>query len=123
MWRALNPIVEFLGAELHGRSNLRQVYAPIVSDNPEPGLAGEKFIAGKTYFSVRLIELRLATAGRYLTEFLPMCTCVLSFQQAGGEKRTIPFIAGADMIRGLVGPNAPAGAAQRDAVAKLPPAP
>jgi hypothetical protein len=119
MWSVLNPIVEFLGAELHGRPNLRQIYAPIGSDNPEPGLAGEKFVAGKTYFSVRLIELRLATAGRYLTEFLPMCTCVLSFPQVGGEKRTIPFIAGADMIRGLVGPNAPADAAKRIAFANL----
>jgi hypothetical protein len=119
MWSVLNPIVEFLGGEFHGRLNLRQIYTPIASDNPEPGLAGDKFVAGKTYFSVRLIELRLATAGRYLTEFLPMCTCVLSFQQAGGEKRTIPFIAGADMIRGLVGPNAPADAAKRIAFANL----
>jgi hypothetical protein len=118
MWRAIEPIVEFLGAEFHGRTNLRQIYAPIVSDSPEPGLAGEKFEAGRSYFSVRLIELRLATAGRYLTEFLPMCTCVLSFQQAG-DKRTIPFIAGADMIRGLVGPNAPADAAKRIAFANL----
>jgi hypothetical protein len=118
MWRAIEPIVEFLGAELHGRTNLRQVYAPIVSDSPELGLAGEEFLAGKSYFSARLIELRLAKAGRYLTEFLPMCTCVLSFQQAG-DKRTIPFIAGADMIRGLVGPNAPIDAAKRISFANL----
>jgi hypothetical protein len=118
MWRAVKPIVEFLGGELHGRPNLRQIYAPIVSEEAAPGLNGEKFVAGKTYFSVRLVELRLATAGRYLLEFLPMCTCVLTFQNAG-EKRTIPFIAGADRIRGLLGPDAPADAAKRIALANL----
>src|ERR1700676_2607771 len=110
MWRAIEPIIEVLGTGFRGRPNLRQVYAPLVTDKAESGLAGENFDPGKSYFSVRLVELRLATAGRYLTEFLPMCTCVLSFQQAG-NKRTIPFIAGVDMIRGLVGPNAPADAA------------
>jgi hypothetical protein len=118
MWRAVQPIFDALSAEFHGRPNLRQIYAPIVSDHPEPGLAGDSFVAGKSYFTARLIELRLATAGRYLTEFLPMCTCVLSFQQAAG-KRTIPFIAGVDMIRGLVGPNAPPDAAKRIAFANL----
>jgi hypothetical protein len=118
MWRAIQPIVDVLSAEFHGRPNLRQIYAPIVSDSSEPGLAGEKFVAGKSYFSVRLIELRLATAGRYLIDFLPMCTCVLSFQQAS-DKRTIPFIAGVEMIRGLVGPNAPPDAAKRIAFANL----
>jgi len=118
MWRAIQPIVELLGAEFHGRPSLRQVYAPIASDKPEPGLSGERFAPGKTYFSVRLVELRLATAGRYLTEFLPMCACVLSFQQAGG-RRTIPFVAGVDMIRGLVGPDAPPDAAKRIAFSNL----
>jgi hypothetical protein len=32
-----------------------------------------------------------------------MCACVLSLSQ-GGDPRTIPFIVGVDMIRGLVGP-------------------
>jgi hypothetical protein len=121
MWRAIEPIVEVLGAQFRGRPNLRQVYAPIRADEPESqaGLAGENFVPGKSYFSVRLVELRLATAGRYLTEFVPMCTCVLSFQQRT-EKRTIPFIAGVDMIRGLVGAKAPPDAAKRIAFANLP---
>jgi hypothetical protein len=118
MWSAIKPIFETLGAEFRGRPNLRQVYAPIIADDPKPGVNGEIFEPGKSYFSVRLVELRLATAGRYLTEFLPMCTCVLSFQQAG-DKRTIPFIAGVEMIRNLVGANAPADVAKRIALANL----
>ena len=49
MWRAIQPIVDVLSAEFHGRPNLRQIYAPIVSDSSEPGLAGVPLrCAGRT---------------------------------------------------------------------------
>ena len=118
MWNPFKPALEAVAAEFQGRPNLRQLYMPLVAENPEPGLNGAPFIPGKSYFSVRLIELRLATAGQYLTTFLPMCTCCLSFQREG-EKRSIPFIAGADMIRGLIGQKTPPDAGKRITFANL----
>lgn len=111
MWKIFETISDGIGAEFRGRPNLRQTYASVGADQAQPGLSNETFEPGKSYFTVRLVELRLATAGRYLKDFLPICTCVLRFDQAG-EKRTVPFVVGAELIRSLVG-NAPADAAKR----------
>jgi hypothetical protein len=102
-WRLLDPVVEAVKGELFGRPNLRQLYTRIApGDAPTPGLAGELFVPGKSYFTIRLVELRLAVAGRYLRDYLPMCTCFVTHRY-GETRRTVPFVAGPDLIRKRLG--------------------
>jgi hypothetical protein len=39
-------------------------------------LAGCNFVPEASYFSVRLVEMRLAEGEKYFTEFLPLGVCV-----------------------------------------------
>jgi hypothetical protein len=67
---------------------------------------GDLFEAGQCYFSVRLVEMRLAQAGNYVAAFLPMCCCFLRYTY-GGSPREVPFIVGYDLIRSALGSRDP----------------
>jgi hypothetical protein len=61
-------------------------------------VTGDKFIAGTTYFGVRLSGLHLVDARQFATTRLPLCVCLAEFE-TGGERRAIPFSIGPDVIR------------------------
>ena len=42
----------------------------------------KRFEPELSYATIRVVELRLAEARRYATEFLPMCTCFLRKERA-----------------------------------------
>lgn len=60
-------------------------------------LEGEPFVAERSYFSVRIVEMRLAEAGRYGVDFVPMCSCFLKYTY-GDSLRSVPFVIGSEMI-------------------------
>jgi hypothetical protein len=69
-------------------------------------LKGDTFAPEQSYFSVRLVEMRLASAGSYVAKYLPMCTCFLRYTY-GDTQREVPFVIGYDMIRAQLGKDAP----------------
>ena len=104
------------------RPNLRQVYCPVTDAAAEPA---RRFEAEKSYATIRVVELRLAEAGRYLTDFLPMCACFVRYGEGDGQ-RTIPVVIGADTIRDALGAKTPGDGghnlaiANQNLVSKLP---
>jgi hypothetical protein len=68
-------------------------------NDPFPALiAGDKFVAGGSYFGVRLAGLNLARARRFATKILPLGVCLAEFGRPGAE-RSVPFSIGPDVIR------------------------
>src|SRR5262245_60790091 len=103
MWRLLSPMVEAIKGELLGRPNLRQLYTKIApGDAPPPGLSGELFVPGKSYFTIRLVELRLAVARCYVGDYVAMLSRFVTHRY-GASKRTVPFVAGPHLIRNRLG--------------------
>lgn len=84
----------------------RNFYAEIPSTSTagctEPGLTGEEFLPGECYFSVRLVEMRLAQKTNFIFDFLPLCLFFLRYNEAGYQ-REIPYIVGHDLIKSTLG--------------------
>ncbi|MGA7777629.1 MAG: hypothetical protein WCA85_07935 [Paraburkholderia sp.] len=75
------------------------------SDPRADRLRGNPFRPEQSYFSIRVVEMRMAQAGNYISTFLPMCSCFVRYPY-GASVREVPFIIGYDLIRNLLGPNA-----------------
>lgn len=91
-------------------SATRNYYGEIPSTSTtgctEPGLIGEEFLPGECYFSVRLVEMRLAQKTNFIFDFLPLCLFFLRYNEAGFQ-REIPYIVGHDLIKSMLGAKAP----------------
>ncbi len=83
--------------------------AQIEGDPNFDRLKGDRFVPERSYFSVRIAEMRLAEVGRYGIDFVPMCSCFLKFTY-GASQRTVPFVVGIDMISAALGKVSPADA-------------
>jgi hypothetical protein len=77
-------------------------------DKRSAALRGDSFEPEQSYFSVRVIEVRLAEAGNYYSDFLPMCNCFLRYGY-GTTAREVPYIIGYDKILGEMGLTGDAG--------------
>jgi hypothetical protein len=70
-----------------------------ITDDKFPSrVKGERFESGINYFGVRLSGLHMVNAREFLTERLPLCVCLTEFDH-GGQRRTVPFSIGPDVIR------------------------
>jgi hypothetical protein len=70
----------------------------ITNDRFPTRVAGDKFIAGTTYFGVRLSGIHMVDARQFATTRLPLCVCLAEFE-TGGQRRSVPFSVGPDIIR------------------------
>jgi hypothetical protein len=70
--------------------------------NEDAAVKGDRFRPERSYFSVRVAEMRLAEAGRYFTDFVPMCSCFLRYSYGRGQ-RTLPFVLGSETISAGLG--------------------
>lgn len=114
-WRGTGENAQSAWGNFKTRPNLRQVYLPVAEEGePEP----RRFEAEKSYATIRVVELRLAEAGRYLADFLPMCTCFLRHGE-GEAQRTLPVVIGAETIRGGLGVAAPGDAGHNLAITNI----
>ena len=68
----------------------------------DAAVRGDRFRPERSYFSVRVAEMRLAEAGRYFTDFVPMCSCFLRYTY-GRSQRTLPFVLGSETISAGLG--------------------
>jgi hypothetical protein len=99
------------------RANVRTYYGSLTAKESEDGasggtVGGEKFLPERSYFSVRVVEMRLAEAGRYFTEFVPMCSCFLRYGY-GRSQRNVPFVLGSETLSTGLGKNIPPTSGQR----------
>jgi hypothetical protein len=70
----------------------------ISADKFPDRVSGKEFTSGTTYFGLRLSGLHLVDGRRFLTQRLPLAVCLAEFETAG-ERRTVPFSIGPDVIR------------------------
>jgi hypothetical protein len=74
-----------------------------VSATPEDGLAlGQAFVPEASYFSVQLVDIRLAEGGKYFTEFLPLGVCVAEYSY-GAERRRVPLVLSNETVKQMLG--------------------
>lgn len=98
------PILSFLSNntfQVPNRRNFDMTYT-VAADSKDPRgarLRGDAFTPETSYFSVRIAEMRMASAGNYLESFLPMCTCFLRYRY-GTQDCEVPFILNYDKIIG-----------------------
>lgn len=97
------------------RPNLRQAYLRVSAAGAPPPHA---FEPEKCYLSLRVVELRLAEAGAYLTNYLPMCACFLREGQVE-TMRTLPVVIGAETIRSGLGAATPGNAGHNLAIVNM----
>lgn len=65
-------------------------------------VAGRRFVPESSYFSVNLVEMRLAESGRYFSEFLPLGICVAEYTY-GAERRRVPLVLSNDSVKQMLG--------------------
>lgn len=70
----------------------------IAEDRFPDRVKGDRFEPGMSYFGIRLSGLHLVDARRFATMRLPLCVCLVEFQNAG-QRRTVPFSIGPDVIQ------------------------
>jgi hypothetical protein len=73
------------------------------SEHPHPErLDGTAFVAEQGYFSIRIVEMRLAEPSHYLQQVLPMCCCFLRYPYDDGV-REVPYIISYETILKALG--------------------
>jgi hypothetical protein len=102
--------------ELAAKPNVRNFLGKVEmdvggQDDRYDFMKGDIFSPEKSYFSVRVVEMRLAEAGRYFLEFIPMCSCFLRYTY-GRAQRTVPFVLGSEVISANLGKDVPKNAAR-----------
>jgi hypothetical protein len=80
-------------------------------DERDIPVMGDRFLPERSYFSVRIAEMRLSEAARYWVEFVPMCSCFLRYTY-GASQRNIPYILGAETIAAGLGKDVTKNAAK-----------
>lgn len=65
-------------------------------------VAGTDFVPEASYFSVRLVDMRLAEGGKYFTEFLPLGVCVAEYTH-GTERRRVPLVLSNETVKQMLG--------------------
>jgi hypothetical protein len=65
-------------------------------------VAGRPFVPESSYFSVKLVEMRLAEGGRYFSDFLPLGICVAEYTY-GAERRRVPLVLSNDTVKQMLG--------------------
>jgi hypothetical protein len=90
------------------RLRRRNFQAEFIAGDDDPNYArlkGDAFLAEESYFSVRLVEMRLAEAHNYISEYVPMCSCYLRYTY-GTAPREVPFTLSYETIRAALGKDA-----------------
>jgi len=99
-----------LAGELTKKPNIRNFSGKVKPDETgglsDPSMKEDSFLPERSYFSVKIVEMRLAEAGRYVSEFVPMCSCFLRYTY-GRSERTLPFVLGTETISAGLGNDIP----------------
>lgn len=78
-------------------------YVGAVEARSGDGLAvGEAFVPEMSYFSVRLVDMRLAEGGKYFINYLPLGVCVAEYTY-GAERRRVPLVLSSEKVKQMLG--------------------
>lgn len=64
--------------------------------------AGRGFTPEASYFTIRMVEMRLAEGGKYFVDFLPLGVCVADYKY-GSERRRVPLILSNEAVQQMLG--------------------
>src|SRR6266404_3947277 len=97
-----------------GLEAIKQVYDNFISrPSPQPPFSGLvaseggiaancNFVPEGSYFSIRMVEMRLAEGGKYFVDFLPLGVCVADFKY-GPERRRVPLVLSNEAVQQMLG--------------------
>jgi len=92
-----------IASKFISRPSPQQPFSGPVDAEAEDGLAmGREFIPEASYFSVRLVEMRLAEGGKYFVEFLPLGVCVAEYTY-GAQRRRVPLVLSNETVKQMLG--------------------
>jgi hypothetical protein len=78
-------------------------YIGAVAAGAGDGLAaGRAFAPEQSYFSVRMVEMRLAEGGKYFINYLPLGVCVAEYTY-GAERRRVPLVLSNETVKQMLG--------------------
>lgn len=72
--------------------------AGVTDDKFPDRVDGKSFEPGMSYFGIRLAGFHMVDARRFAERRLPLCVCLVEFEH-DGQRRTVPFSIGPDIIR------------------------
>jgi hypothetical protein len=90
---------------------------PVDAEVEDSVAIGREFIPEASYFSVKLVEMRLAEGGKYFVEFLPLGVCVAEYTY-GAERRRVPLVLSNETVKQMLGDTA--GSAGHVSFANMP---
>jgi hypothetical protein len=61
-----------------------------------------EFVPEASYFSVRLVDMRLAEGGKYFVDFLPLGVCIAEYT-FGAERRRVPLVLSNETVKQMLG--------------------
>jgi hypothetical protein len=68
-------------------------------------VVGRPFLPEASYFSVRLVEMRLSEGGKYFVDFLPLGVCVAEYTY-GIQRRRVPLVLSNETVKQMLGDQA-----------------
>src|ERR1700731_1099433 len=98
-WNRVKDLVE----KFASRPSPQPPFFGHVSTASEDGfVVGRAFVPEASYFSVRLVDMRLAEGGKYFVNYLPLGICVAEYTY-GFERRRAPLVLSNETVRQMLG--------------------
>ncbi len=98
-WTTIKDAVE----RFISRPSPEPPFVGAVSAAPGDRLAlGRAFVPEASYFSVQLVDMRLAEGGKYFTQFLPLGVCVAEYTY-GAERHRVPLVLSNETVKQMLG--------------------
>jgi hypothetical protein len=98
-WNRIKDVVE----KFISRPSPQPPFFGAVTAVSNDGLVvGRAFVPEASYFSVRLLAMRLAEGGRYFVDYLPLGICVAEYTY-GPERRRVPLVLSNETVKQMLG--------------------
>jgi hypothetical protein len=75
---------------------------PVSAVSGDSLAVGRAFVPEASYFSINLVDMRLAEGGKYFVSFLPMGVCVAEYTY-GAERRRVPLVLSNEAVKQMLG--------------------
>jgi hypothetical protein len=75
---------------------------PVSAVSGDSLAVGRAFVPEASYFSIKLVDMRLAEGRKYFVNFLPMGVCVAEYTY-GAERRRVPLVLSNEAVKQMLG--------------------
>jgi hypothetical protein len=98
-WNRVKDLVE----KFASRPSPQPPFSGHIPTASEDGfIVGRAFVPEASYFSVRLVDMRLAEGGRYFLDYLPLGVCVAEYTY-GTDRRRSPVVLNNELVKQMLG--------------------